>query len=60
MSGFSPVKCAKCGGFKLERVDKLPFCSECEKKFTQFYAERVRPDKAKKGKLVMQSEAVGK
>lgn len=58
MIKISPVKCAKCGSFKLERPDNVPFCSDCERKLTQFYAERVRPDMAKKGKITLKSEAV--
>jgi ribosomal protein L37AE/L43A len=35
------TKCAKCSGFILERVDGIPFCSECEKKITGEIKERL-------------------
>ena len=46
MPKISPNKCLKCGGFKLDRPDKVPFCTECEKKLKQEFV-RLRPDKKK-------------
>jgi hypothetical protein len=52
MPKIDPYKCMMCGGFKLERPDRLPFCSACEKKIVKETA-RVRPDVVDKsgGKL---------
>ena len=36
--------CVKCGDLLIARPDKLPLCSKCSKKMTEFYA-KVRPDK---------------
>lgn len=55
---FSSSKCAKCGTFMLIRADKIPFCLDCEKKMCDFYANKVRPDIGKKGKVILESEAV--
>ena len=55
---FQRGKCPVCGGYVLDRPDNLPFCSECERKMTQQYAEKIRPDKAKAGKVELFSEMV--
>jgi hypothetical protein len=46
-----PNICMRCGGFKIDRPDDVPFCNECEKKMTAEWV-RLRPDKAKKPKIV--------
>ena len=43
---FKPTVCARCGGFKIERPDGLPFCGACEAKMMQSFA-KIRPDLAK-------------
>lgn len=55
---FNPAKCAKCGNPKMIRFDKVPFCSECEKKLKADFA-KLRPDLAKKD-LTFVSEQVDK
>ena len=54
---ISEGKCAKCGGFMLFRTDKIPFCSECEKRMCQEVAQKL-PKLAKGKKMVLHSEAV--
>ncbi len=55
---FSSTKCAKCGKDTLIRPDKLPFCLECEDKMCEEFAEKIRPDIGKKGKVILRSDAV--
>lgn len=50
---MNEFKCMKCGNFKLERPDKLPFCSECERKIEAEVKNRV--PKVGKKKLVSQA-----
>lgn len=49
------TRCAKCRGFILERVDKIPFCSECQKKIEAEIKTRVPKVRGK----VLVSERVG-
>lgn len=49
------TRCAKCKGFILHRVDKIPFCSECQKKIEAQIKERVPKVRGK----VLVSECVG-
>lgn len=52
--------CGKCKKpLRIIRTDRIPFCSECEKKVTA-EAERIVPKIAKKGKLALRSEYVAK
>jgi ribosomal protein L37AE/L43A len=60
MPGFVPkplrgTRCAKCNGFILERVDGIPFCSECQKKIEGEIKSRVPKLRGK----VLVSERVG-
>lgn len=55
MNPFKGSRCAKCGGMMLFRPDRLPICSECEKKFCESAAKRV---KGIKGKPVLHSLVV--
>lgn len=56
MSPFSEGKCAKCGDLMLLRVDRIPFCSKCEKAMCAD-AERKIP-KLRGQKVILRSEAV--
>ena len=49
------TRCAMCRGFILERVDRIPFCSECQKKIEAKIQERVPKVRGK----VLVSERVG-
>ena len=49
------TRCAKCRGFILERMDGIPFCSECEKKIEAEIKARVPKVRGK----VLRSERVG-
>jgi hypothetical protein len=49
------TRCAKCRGFILERLDGIPFCSECQKKIEAEIKARVPKLRGK----VLVSERVG-
>lgn len=52
LQGF---RCGRCKGFILERVDGIPFCSECQKKIEGEIKARVPKLRGK----VLVSERVG-
>lgn len=49
------VRCGKCRGFMMIRPDKIPLCSECEKKIVAEIKARVPKVRNK----VLVSERVG-
>ena len=46
--------CAKCGAPKIGRPDGGILCGECERKATEEFATKIRPDLGKKGKVELQ------
>jgi len=57
-SPFKQGVCARCGGLVLDRPDNLPLCSECERKMTQEFTEKIRPDLAKKGPIKLFTKVI--
>ena len=54
-TALNGLRCAKCKGFMITRPDKIPFCSECEKKIVAEIKARVPKVRGK----VFVSERVG-
>ena len=57
MKQLSGAFCLKCGKSKIIRPDNGLFCSECEKKASEQFATKIRPDIGKKGKIEIQWES---